>query len=53
MRQFKSIKYLIRGAELLAGIAARTEPNARNWLGELAPRTKLVAGDKYPNIIGG
>ena len=31
---------LIRGAELLAGVAARTEPNARNWLGELSPRTK-------------
>ena len=23
-----------------------------NWLGELAPRTGQVAGDKYPNTIG-
>ena len=44
---------LIRGAELLAGVAARTEPTMRNWLGELAPSTGQIAGGKCPNIIGG
>ena len=66
LRKLESTKCLIRGAELLAGIAARTEPNARNWLGELPQvhpitralsrtplRTGQVAGDKCPNIIGG
>lgn len=33
---------LIRGAELLAGVAARTEPTMRNWLGELAPSTRQM-----------
>lgn len=38
---------LIRGAELLAGVAARTEPTMRKWLGELAqvhPITRALSG---------
>ncbi len=52
MRKLESTMCLIRGAELLAGVAARTEPTMRNWLGELAPSTRQMVGTKgNPNNI--
>ena len=56
---------MVRGGGLLAGIAARTEPTMRNWLGELPqvhpitralsgtpPRTGQIAGASAPIQLG-